>query len=85
MDDLDRDRRRWIGLELVPEAQVDDALDAVVDELAPPGLGEPPHAVRTHDGAERRLAAVLGRMPAEVAHVRAAVPGQVTLACGHRR
>ncbi len=76
MDDLDRSLAGRVLLELGREPQVDDAPDPVLDERLPACLGQPADAVGAHDRAHPRLAAVLGRMPAEVAHVEAPLPLQ---------
>lgn len=65
-----------VVLALLVEPQVEHRADAVVDRVAPAGLGELPHAVRAnHTPAARRLA-VLGPVVAEIANVEAAVPGE---------
>ena len=66
------------------EAQVDDPLDAVLDERRPAFVAQLAHAVRADDRAEPRLAAVLGRVPPQVADVQAALPGEIADAHGAR-
>jgi hypothetical protein len=79
VDDGDRQLEGRVALELVVPAEVDDRADAVVDERLPAGRREVSYAVRADDGAEPSLASVLGRMPAQVADVEAAVPGEDAL------
>src|SRR5439155_21365070 len=77
VQNIDRKLSRRVGLELVVCTQVDDRLHAVVDERAPAFVAQPPDAVGSDDRVELRLAAVLGRMAAEVADVEEAVPDEV--------
>ena len=57
-------------------AQVDDPPYPIVDERLPPGLGQTANAVGSHDRPHAGLAAVRGRMAAEVAHVETPLPLQ---------
>jgi hypothetical protein len=63
---------------LVVAAEIDHRADAVIDERPPASLAQLPDAVRPHDGAGPRLAAVARRQPAEVPDVEAAVPDEVS-------
>ena len=72
-----------VGGELAVLAQIDDPSDPVVDQCAPASRRERAHAVCADHGAVARLAAVLGRVPAQVADVQASVPGQGPAAEGH--
>src|SRR5205814_1586801 len=74
---VDLELARRVVLALVVAAQVDHCADAVLDERGPAGLGQLADAVGANDRAEARLAAVSGRMAAEVADVQAAVPNEV--------
>jgi hypothetical protein len=53
----------------------------VVEQRLPTLVAEPSDGVGTDDLAEPRLAAVLGRMAAEVADVQQAVPDEVAGQC----
>ena len=74
---LDRRLRRRVFGQLLVRAQVDDCPDAVIDERLPAFFCQLADAVGANDRVESSLAAVLGRVPAEVADVEAAVPGEV--------
>ena len=76
MDDFDRNVARRVLLEFRGEAQVDDPPDPVLHERLPTGLRQPADAVGAYKRTGTRLAAVLDRVPAEVAHVEAPLPLQ---------
>ena len=77
MEDLDGKLGGRVGRELVVRPQVDDRLDAVVDERRPALVAQLADAVGADDRVVPRLAAVLGRMAAEVADVEQPVPEEV--------
>ena len=81
--DLDRQVALIVLGDLLGEAQVDDARDAVALERLQ--IAQPPDVVGADDDAEARLAAVLGRDAAEVAHVEAALPLQSARHAGSPR
>src|SRR5215831_347156 len=74
---VDRKLPRRVVLALVVAPKVDHGADPVIREGLPALGGEVPDAVCAHDRAEARLAAVGGRMAAEVADVEAAVPDEI--------
>jgi hypothetical protein len=74
--DVDLDVARLVLCELFRPTQVDDARNAVFSERVPAGVGERANVVRTDDGARACTSPVLGRQPAEVADVEAALPGE---------
>src|SRR5262245_51371457 len=76
---------RRIGRELVVRPQVDDRLDAVVDERGPALVAQLADAIGADDRVVPRLAAVLGRMAAEVADVEQPVPEEVAATLQRRR
>jgi len=73
---VDVDVARLIVGELLGEAQVDDALHAVIGERAPAFVGQPANVVGANDTAEPRTSTVLGRETAEVTNVDAALPDE---------
>ncbi len=77
MDDGHRQLCGRIGLALLVHTEVDDRSDAVVEQGPPALVGKAADGVGANDLAEPGLAAVLGRMPTEVADVEEPVPDEV--------